>query len=46
MQANNCNFVTKNLRKAITKRSKVRNKYLRERTNEEKSLYNKKEISG
>ena len=33
--------VTKNLRKAIMKRSKLRNKYLRERTNEAKSLYNK-----
>ena len=28
--------------KAIVKRSKLRNKYFRERTNEEKSLYNKK----
>ena len=40
-RANNSNFVTKNLRKAIMKRSKLRNKYLRERTNEAKSLYNK-----
>ena len=41
IRANNSNFVTKNLRKAIMKRSKLRNKYLRERTNEAKSLYNK-----
>ena len=34
------NFVTKNLRKAIMKKSKRRNKYLRERTSESKSLYN------
>ena len=40
-QANNSNFLTKNLRKAIMKRSKLRNKYLRERTNEAKSVYNK-----
>ena len=39
--ANDYNFVTKNLRKAIMKRSKLRNKYLRERTNEAKSLYSK-----
>ena len=41
IRANNSNFVTKNLRKAILKRSKLRSKYLRERTNEAKSLYNK-----
>ena len=41
-RANNSNFVTKNLRKVVMKRSKLRNKYLRERINEEKSLYNKK----
>ena len=41
IQANNSNFVTKNLRKAIMKRSKLHKKYLRERTNEAKSLYNK-----
>ena len=35
------NFVTKNLRKAIMKKSKLRNKYLREGMNEAKSLYNK-----
>ena len=42
IQANNFNFVTKNLRKTIMKNSKLRNKYLRERKNEVKSLYNKK----
>ena len=41
IQANNSNFVTKNLRKTIMKRSKLRNKYFRERTNKAKSLYNK-----
>ena len=41
-RANNSNFVTKNLRKAIMKRSKLQNKYLREKTKEAKSLYNKK----
>ena len=41
MRANNSNTVTKTLRKAIMKTSKLRNKYLRERTNEAKSLYNK-----
>ena len=46
MRANNSNFVSKNLRKAIMKRPKFRNKYLREGANEAKSLYNKKEISG
>ena len=40
-RANNSNFVTKNLRKAIMKRSKLQNKYLREKTKEAKSLYNK-----
>ena len=41
VQVSKSNFVTKNLRKAIMKRSKRRNKYLREGTNEAKSLYNK-----
>ena len=41
IRANNSNFVTKSLRKAIMKSSKLRNKFLRQRTNEEKSLYNK-----
>ena len=41
IRANNSNYVIKNLINAIMKRSKLRNKYLRERTNEAKSLYNK-----
>ena len=41
IRADNFNFVTKSLRKAIMKKSKLRNKYLCERTNEAKSLYNK-----
>ena len=41
IRVNNSNFVTENLRKVIMKRSKFRNKYLRERMNEAKSLYNK-----
>ena len=41
LRANNSNCVTKNLKKAIMKSSKLRNKYLRERTNEAKSIYNK-----
>ena len=41
IRANNSNLVTKSLRKAIIKRSKIRNKYLRERTNGAKCLYNK-----
>ena len=42
MGANNSNFVIRNLRIAIMKKSKLRNKYLRERPNEAKSLYNKR----
>ena len=42
IRENNSNFVTKNLGKAIMKRSKLRNKYLPERTNEGKGLYNTK----
>ena len=41
MRANNSNFMTKNLRKAIMKRSKLGNKYLRVKTDEAKSLYSK-----
>ena len=41
IRENKSNFVTKNVRKAIMERSKLRNKYLRERTNEVKSLCNK-----
>ena len=39
--ANHSNFVTKNLGKAIMKMPKLRNKNLRESTNEAKNLYNK-----
>ena len=41
IRENNSNFVTKNLRKAIMKSSKLRNKYLREIRNEAKNLSNK-----
>ena len=41
LRPNNCNFVTKNLRKAIMKRSKLPYKYLCEIRNEQKSPYNK-----
>ena len=41
IQANNSYFVTKSLNKAIMERLNLQNKYLRERTNEAKSLYNK-----
>ena len=41
IRANNSNFATKNLRETIMKRLNLRNKYLRERTDEPKSLYNK-----
>ena len=44
IRANNSNFVNKNLRKAIMKRSKLRNKYLRERAKRKVSIVNK-EIS-
>ena len=40
-QANNANFMTKSLRKAIMLRSKFRNKFLKEKIEESKSLYNK-----
>ena len=40
-RANTSNFKTKNLRKVIMKRSKLQNKYVRERTCEAKSLYKK-----
>ena len=35
-RVNNSNYVAKNLRKAIMKKSKIQNKYVRERTNETK----------
>ena len=40
-RANTSNFKTKNLRKAIMKRSKLQNKHLRERTRETKRLCKK-----
>ena len=41
IRANNSNFITKALRKKIMHRSRLRNKFLRERTNESKIAYNK-----
>ena len=37
IQANNANFITKSLRKAIMLRSKFRNSFLNEKTEESKS---------
>ena len=39
--ANNSNFITKALRKEIMHRFRLRNKFLKERTNESKIAYNK-----
>ena len=41
IRANNSNFITKALRKEIMYRSRLRNKFLRERTNESKISYKK-----
>ena len=41
IRANNSNFITKAFRKEIMHRSRLRNKFLRERTNESKIAYNK-----
>ena len=41
IRANNSNFITKAFRKEIMHRSRLRNKFLRERTNECKIAYNK-----
>ena len=41
IRANNANFMTKSLRKAIMLRSKFRNRFLKEKAEESKSLYNK-----
>ena len=41
IQVNNSNFITKGLRKEIMHRSRLLNKFLRERTNESKIVYNK-----
>ena len=39
IQANNANFMTKSLKKATMLRSKFRNRFLKEKTEESKSLY-------
>ena len=41
IRTNNSNFMTKNLRKEIMLRSKLRNVYLKTRTNESRQLHNK-----
>ena len=41
IRANNSNYITKTLRKEVMRRSQLRNKFLRERTNESKIAYNK-----
>ena len=41
IRANNSNYITKALRKEIMHRSRLRNKFLRERTKESKIAYNK-----
>ena len=41
IRANNSNYITKALRKEIMNRSRLRNKFLRERTKESKAAYNK-----
>ena len=41
IRANNSNYITKALRKEVMRRSQLRNKFLRERTNESKIAYNK-----
>ena len=40
MRSNNCNFITKELRKAIMNRSKSRNKFLKARNEESKRRFN------
>ena len=41
IRANNSNYITKALRKEIMHRSRLRNKFLRDRTKESKAAYNK-----
>ena len=41
IRANNANFMTKSLRKAIMLRSKFRNRFSKEKTEESKGLHNK-----
>ena len=42
IRANNSNYITKPLQKKIMRRSRLRNKFLRERANESKTAYNKR----
>ena len=42
MRANNSAFMIKELRAALMQRSKLRQKFLKERTNDSKHLYNRK----
>ena len=41
IRSNNCNFMTKELRKAIMNRSKLRNKFLKTRSEESKRRFNR-----
>ena len=41
IRSNNCNFMTKELRKAIMNRSKLRNKFLKTRNEESKRRFNR-----
>ena len=41
IRSNNCNFMTKELRKAIMNRSKLRNKFLKTRNGESKRRFNR-----
>ena len=41
IRSNNCNFMTKELRKAIMDRSKLRNKFLKTRNEESKRRFNR-----
>ena len=44
IRANNSNYIIKALQKEIMHRSRLRNKFLKERTNESKIVYNKQSI--
>ena len=41
IRSNNCNFITNELRKAITNRSKLRNKFLKTRNEESRRRFNR-----
>ena len=43
IRANNSNYIIKALQKEIMHRSRLRNKFLKERTNESKIVYNKQQ---